>query len=74
MGSNAITNGSSKRNNVDETKLKDFKGKVLNDLGGAWSTTLVVIGDNNSRIKIEMSDNIKQVIYTYIIRRFYGNE
>jgi hypothetical protein len=51
MGSNAITNGSSKRNNVDETKLKDFMGKVLNDLGGAWSTALVVIGDNTQGSK-----------------------
>jgi hypothetical protein len=34
-----------------ETKLKDFKGKVLNDLGGAWSTALVVIGDNTQGSK-----------------------
>lgn len=30
---------------LDEGKLKDFMGKVFNDLGGAWSAVLVIIGD-----------------------------
>jgi hypothetical protein len=31
--------------NVDETKLKEFMGKVVNDLGATWSSVLVIIGD-----------------------------
>lgn len=30
---------------VDETKLKEFMGKVVNDLGATFSTVLVIIGD-----------------------------
>ncbi|MGB7661276.1 MAG: class I SAM-dependent methyltransferase [Nitrososphaeraceae archaeon] len=30
---------------VDDAKLTDFMGKVINDLGAAWSTVLVIIGD-----------------------------
>jgi hypothetical protein len=30
---------------VDETKLKEFMGRVVNDLGATWSTALVIIGD-----------------------------
>ena len=30
---------------LDETKLKEFMGNVLNDLGATWSTVLVIIGD-----------------------------
>ncbi len=30
---------------VDEAKLNDFMGKVVNDLGATWSTVLVIIGD-----------------------------
>jgi hypothetical protein len=32
-------------NKIDETKLKDFMEKVVNDLGATWSTVLVIIGD-----------------------------
>ena len=31
--------------NVDETKVKEFMGKVVNDLGATWSSVLVIIGD-----------------------------
>ena len=30
---------------IDEGKLNDFMGKVVNDLGATWSTVLVIIGD-----------------------------
>jgi SAM-dependent methyltransferase len=30
---------------LDETKLKEFMGNVINDLGATWSTVLVIIGD-----------------------------
>jgi hypothetical protein len=33
------------RTMVDQAKLNDFMGKILNDLGGAWSAALVIIGD-----------------------------
>ena len=29
---------------LDEGKLSDFMGKVVNDLGATWSTVLVIIG------------------------------
>src|SRR5687768_14526624 len=32
-------------NKIDEAKLKDFMGKVVNDLGATESTVLVIIGD-----------------------------
>ena len=30
---------------LDETKLKEFMGNVINDLGATWSSVLVIIGD-----------------------------
>jgi len=48
MSSKAVTNSSSSinnNNNIDEAKLKDFMGKVVNDLGATESTVLVIIGD-----------------------------
>ena len=49
MISKGITNSSSttttNNNNIDEAKLKDFMGKVVNDLGATSSTVLVIIGD-----------------------------
>ena len=30
---------------IDETKLNDFIGKILSDLGGAFSAPMVRIGD-----------------------------
>ena len=49
MSSNGITNSSStittnNNNNIDEVKLKDFMGKVVNDLGATSSTVLAIIG------------------------------
>ncbi|CAN5357594.1 hypothetical protein BH18THE2_BH18THE2_42260 [soil metagenome] len=32
-------------NKIDEQKLHDFMGKVVNDLGATESTVLVIIGD-----------------------------
>jgi hypothetical protein len=49
MSSKAVTNSSSSssinNNNIDEAKLKDFMGKVVNDLGATESTVLVLIRD-----------------------------
>jgi hypothetical protein len=56
MNSKKITNDdnnssstSSSTNNknysIDEAKLKDFMGKIVNDLGATESTVLVIIGD-----------------------------
>jgi len=49
MSSKRITNSSStsatNNNNIDEAKLKDFIGKVVNYLGATSSTILVIIGD-----------------------------
>ena len=48
MSSKTVTNSSSSginNNNIDEAKLKDFMGKVVNDLGATESTVLVIIGD-----------------------------
>ena len=49
MSSKIVTNSSSSSinndNKIDEPKLKDFMGKVVNDLGATWSTVLVIIGD-----------------------------
>jgi SAM-dependent methyltransferase len=49
MSSNGIANSSSttttnNNNNIDEAKLKDFMGKVVNDLGATSSTVLAIIG------------------------------
>jgi len=30
---------------IDEAKLNEFMTKVVNELGGAWSASLVIIGD-----------------------------
>src|SRR5215212_10057202 len=43
MSSEGILSDTTKR--PDETKLKEFMGKVVNDLGATWSTVLVIIGD-----------------------------
>ena len=32
-------------NKVDQVRLEDFMGKIVNDLGATWSTVLVIIGD-----------------------------
>jgi hypothetical protein len=48
MSSKRVANRSSSidnNNNIDEAKLKDFMGKVVNDLGATESTVLVIIGD-----------------------------
>ena len=39
------TLSSQKSKKIDEGKLNDFMGKVVNDLGATWSTVLVIIGD-----------------------------
>jgi SAM-dependent methyltransferase len=39
------TTTTNNNNNIDEAKLKDFMGKVVNDLGATSSTVLVIIGD-----------------------------
>jgi SAM-dependent methyltransferase len=31
--------------NVDQARLQEFMGKIVNDLGATWSTVLVIIGD-----------------------------
>ena len=36
---------------VDETKLNAFIGKMLGDLGGAFSAPMVRMGDKLGRIK-----------------------
>jgi hypothetical protein len=43
MSSGSMLSDSTKK--VDETKLKEFMGKVVNDIGATWSTVLVIIGD-----------------------------
>ena len=43
MSSKSVLSDTTK--NVDETKLKEFMGKVVNDLGATWSSVLVIIGD-----------------------------
>jgi HSP20 family molecular chaperone IbpA len=43
MGSEGMLSDATKR--VDETKLKEFMGRVVNDLGATWSTVLVIIGN-----------------------------
>jgi SAM-dependent methyltransferase len=43
MGSESMLSDSTKK--VDETKLKEFMGKIVNDIGATWSTVLVIIGD-----------------------------
>jgi hypothetical protein len=30
---------------IDEAKLNEFMTKVVNELGGAWSASLVIIGE-----------------------------
>jgi hypothetical protein len=30
---------------MDETKLHEFMGKVVTDMGGAWMMAMVLIGD-----------------------------
>jgi hypothetical protein len=49
MSSKTVTNSSNSssinNNKIDEEKLKDFMGKVVNDLGATESTVLVIIGD-----------------------------
>src|ERR671914_1170447 len=39
------TFSSQKSKKIDEGKLNDFMGKVVNDLGATWSSVLVIIGD-----------------------------
>src|SRR5918999_2596535 len=39
------TLSSQKSKKIDEGKLNDFMGKVVDDLGATWSTVLVIIGD-----------------------------
>lgn len=39
------TTTTNNNNNIDEAKLKEFMGKVVNDLGATSSTVLVIIGD-----------------------------
>ena len=43
--------------NVDETKLKEFMGKVVNDLGATWSSVLVIIGDKLGLYKAMADSN-----------------
>ena len=43
--SSSTTTTTNNNNNIDEAKLKDFMGKVVNDLGATSSTVLVIIGD-----------------------------
>jgi SAM-dependent methyltransferase len=43
MTSESRLSDSTKR--VDQARLQDFMGKVVNDLGATWSTVLVIIGD-----------------------------
>src|SRR3954466_3042415 len=43
--SSSTTTTTNNNNNIDEQKLHDFMGKVINDLGATESTVLVIIGD-----------------------------
>jgi len=43
MSSESMPPDSTKK--IDETKLKEFMGKVVTDIGATWSTVLVIIGD-----------------------------
>lgn len=52
---------------IDEIKLKDFMGKVVNDLGATWSTVLVIIGDKLGLYKA-MSDS-KPITSTELANR-----
>ena len=77
MNSKKITNDddnsstSSATNNknysTDEAKLKDFMGKVVNDLGATESTVLVIIGDKLGLCKA-MADS-KSAIPTELASR-----
>jgi hypothetical protein len=57
---------------VDEAKLKDFMGKVVNDLGATWSTVLVIIGDKLGLYKA-MADS-KPISSEQLARRTGTNE
>jgi hypothetical protein len=57
MSSNGITNSSStittnNNNNIDEVKLKDFMGKLVNDLGATSSTVLAILEVNLDYTKL----------------------
>ena len=36
---------------IDETKLNDFLGKAVGDLGAAISATLMLVGDRLGRLR-----------------------
>jgi hypothetical protein len=44
VSQHAATN-SNTANNINDALLQDFLGKVMSDLGGAWSAVLVYVGD-----------------------------
>ena len=70
MSSKSVTNSSSRsinNNNIDEAKLKDFMGKIVNDLGATSSTVLVIIGDKLGLYKA-MADS-KPVTSTELANR-----
>ena len=41
----ALPGGHYERHTVDETKLNEFLGKAVGDLGAAISATLILVGD-----------------------------
>ena len=43
--SSTSSSTNNKNYSIDEAKLKDFMGKIVNDLGATESTVLVIIGD-----------------------------
>ena len=57
---------------IDEGKLSDFMGKVVNDLGATWSTVLVIIGDKLGLYKA-MADS-KPISSERLARRTGTNE
>ena len=59
-------------NKIDEGKLSDFMGKVVNDLGATWSTVLVIIGDKLGLYKA-MADS-KPISSEQLARRTGTNE
>ena len=48
-------------NKIDEQKLHDFMGNVINDLGATWNNVLVIIGDKLGLYKA-MADSLNQLL------------
>ena len=57
---------------VEQAKLQEFMGKIVNDLGATWSTVLVIIGDKLGLYKA-MADS-KPVTAAELASRTRTNE